>query len=88
MSDFLQYMKAQADSRAAMAEYNAASRALELAKIRERLAQIKSQHEPLHSLLDARLSERDRLYEAAFYVVTGRLALGVFEPAQTTEPQA
>ena len=43
------------------------------AEIHERLAEIKSQHEPMNSLLDAAMSERDRLYAAAFYVVVGRM---------------
>jgi hypothetical protein len=73
MSDFLHYMAAQEKARTAFAEYNSASRGLENARIHERLAEIKSQHEPLASLLDEKLSERERLYASAFYVVFGRM---------------
>ena len=73
MSDLIQYFRAQAESRAAVAQYDSASRQLTLAKIYERLAEIKSQHEPLNSLLTQPLSERDRLYAAAFYVAIGRM---------------
>lgn len=73
MSDFLHYMNAQSERREAYANYNAAGRGLELAQIRERLAEIKSQHDPLAKLIDEPLPERDRLYAAAFYVVVGRM---------------
>ena len=46
---------------------------LDLCQIRERLAEIESQHEPLASLLDAKMGERERLCAAAFYVVIGRM---------------
>jgi hypothetical protein len=73
MDDFGNYMKAQAEQRAAYERYNYAGAALENAQIKERLAEIKSQHEPLAGLLAQPLSERDRLYAAAFYVVVGRM---------------
>ena len=73
MSDFTNYQKAQADTRAASAEYDRAATALDLAKIKQRLAEIKSQHEPLAVLQDQAMTERDRLYAAAFYVVVGRM---------------
>lgn len=73
MSDFKYYMHMQDCARKAYAEYNAAARGLDLARINERLAEIKSQHEPLARLIDQRMSERDRLYAAAFYVVVGRM---------------
>ena len=76
MSDFAQYMLAQARRETAVERRNYASAALDNASIHERLAQIKSQHEPLASLLQKPLSERDRLYAAAFYVVVGRLPEG------------
>lgn len=72
MDDFDKYQKAQADSRAAYERLNYASVALENAHIKERLAKIKSQQEPLAGLMAQKLSERDRLYAAAFYVVIGR----------------
>ena len=67
MSDFAAYMLAQAETRAAYAEYNSAARGLELARIRERLAELRSQHEPLNSI-----GNRAQCIEAARYVVTGR----------------
>lgn len=73
MSDLIQYFRAQAERRAAVAQYDSASRQLTLAKIYERLAEIKSQHEPLSGLIERPLSERDRLYAAAYYVAIGRL---------------
>lgn len=73
MSAFQGYMIAQANTRAASANYNHASAALDNAKIRERLAELDSQHEPLASLIEAKMSERERLYAAAFYVVVGRM---------------
>lgn len=68
MSDFGAYMLAQANKRAARAEFEAASARLEIASIRERLAEIKSQAEPLDSIGD-----RAQCYQAAFYVVVGRM---------------
>ncbi len=72
MSDLAAYFLAQANKREAFAKYDGSARGLELAQIRERLAEIKSQHEPLAGLLTRAMSERDRLYAAAFYVVVGR----------------
>lgn len=69
---FVHYMQAQAETRAARHQHDYAGAALELAQIRERLAEIASQHEPLAALLAAPMGERDRLYAAAFYVVVGR----------------
>ena len=73
MSDFMKYELERANKRAASERLNAASALYENALIHERLAEIKSQHEPLNGLLDAAMSERDRLCAAAFYVVVGRL---------------
>jgi hypothetical protein len=81
MADFLHYMKAQAEKRAAFNAYDAAAARLELAQIKERLAEIRSQHEPLHSLIDQRMSERERLYAAAHYVVVGRMPEATAEVA-------
>lgn len=72
-SDFSAYMLAKEGAKRAYADYNAASTGLNLARINERLAEIKSQHDPLATLLTRPLSERDRLYAAAFYVVVGRM---------------
>ena len=51
MSDFGNYMTAQEKKRTAYAEYNYASKKLELAGIKERLAEIRSQHEPMAKLI-------------------------------------
>jgi hypothetical protein len=72
-NNFQNYITAQAEKRAAYERYNYAGVALENAQIKERLAEIKSQHEPLAGLLAQPSSERDRLYAAAFYVVVGRM---------------
>ena len=73
MSDFEAYMLAQARCEKATATYNWAASDLRNAQIGKRLTEIKSQHEPLNTLLQAALSERDRMYAAAYYVVVGRL---------------
>lgn len=73
---FQAYMLAQEKKKRMYAEHNSSSRGLELAQIKERLAEIKSQHEPLNTLISKELSERDRLYQAAFYVVSGRFPEG------------
>lgn len=73
MSDFLRYMKAKETTKAALAEYNAASTRLELARVRERLAEIVSQHNPLASLIGEDASDyreqRQLAINAARYVV-------------------
>ncbi|MEA3427896.1 MAG: hypothetical protein U9Q84_01475 [Thermodesulfobacteriota bacterium] len=73
MTNFTHYMEAQANKEAAGHLYNYASQKLENAQIKERLAEIKSQHEPIASLLEEPMSERGRLYAIAFYVVVGRM---------------
>ena len=76
---FQAYLLATAEKERAYANYCHAGAALELAKIKERLAEVQSQHEPLHSLSTRTapqghtLTERERLYAAAFYVVIGRM---------------
>ena len=69
---FQAYMFAQEEKRRWNAEYNNSCAHLDLAQIRERLAEIKSQYDPIVGLLETSLSERDRLYVIAFYVVVGR----------------
>ena len=68
----MRYETATAYAKVAFAEYNYAASHLENARIRQRLAEMHQQHEPLASLLTRELSERDRLYHAAFWVVVGR----------------
>ena len=72
-SDFSSFLVATAEKELAQERYSHASVALDIAGIRHRLAEIKSQHEPLGSLLNSSLPERDRLFSAAFYVVVGRM---------------
>jgi hypothetical protein len=67
------YMLAIERKKVAYEKYNYASASLENCQIKERLAEIWSQHEPLASLLDRKMTERERLYAAAFYVVVGRM---------------
>lgn len=81
MSAFAKYMHAQETTRAARNLRDYASASLELATIRERLAELASQHEPLSGLVrqaglscdDPTKSPRDALYAAAFYAVVGRM---------------
>ena len=82
MSDFGIYLLAQAERREAYERYNYAGAALKNAQIKERLAEIKSQHEPLNGLIGEAMSERDRLYAAAFYVVVGRMPSKTKEAAE------
>ena len=70
---FSNYLLQQARKETAFQAYNYAGANLQNAQIIERLAEIKSQQEPLESLLKEAMSERDRLYAAACYVVTGRM---------------
>ena len=72
-NDFSNYLLAKSQRQEAYESYNYAIAKLENAQIHERLAEIKSQHEPLAGLLEKPLSERDRMYAAAFYVVVGRM---------------
>ena len=67
-----QYQVARAEKRAAYERYNYAGVALELAQIKERFAEIKSQYEPLEKIANADIDERKKLYAVAFYVVLGR----------------
>ncbi len=75
------YQFAKLGTKAAYSEYNYASESLQNAKIYERLAEIKSQHEPLNSLIGeyaaigtpAYKEAREKLYAVAFYVVIGRM---------------
>jgi len=73
MIKFAKYQTARAEARAAYERYNYAGAALELARIKERLAEMASQHEPLAALRDVAMSERDKLYAAAHYAVVGRM---------------
>ena len=73
MSDFTDHLLKQAEKREAYEKYNFAGQLLENRQIKERLAEIKSQVDPLDKLINKIMPERDRCYAAAFYVVLGRL---------------
>ncbi len=71
---FHHYLHMQDKTALARARLEAASAHLELAAIRERLAKLKSQYEPLATLEQAGdLALREKLYAAAFYAVVGRM---------------
>jgi len=72
MNDLTTLFRYQAEKREAYAKYCQAGSALELASIRERLAEIISQHEPLGSITALGLSPREACIQAAKYVVHGR----------------
>ena len=89
MSDLGMYFEAQAKQDSAYNLYNYAGCNLENAKIKCRLAEIKSQHEPLVKLAEACKTvecsgdydhNRNLLYAAAFYVVIGRMPDGLNVP--------
>jgi hypothetical protein len=73
---FSTYQLRQAEKREAYEMYNFAMQLLENRQIKERLAEILSQSEPLDKLISTVMPERDRLYAAAFYVVVGRIPEG------------
>jgi hypothetical protein len=72
MTSFEDYLLASVKRKAAEVHYNHAASALELAQVKERLAQIKSEDGQLTKILYSKLSERDRMYAAAYFVVVGR----------------
>ena len=73
MSDFKHYMHMQDVTKWRKEASEAASANLTIARIKERLAEIRSQHEPLNGLSSEKMTERDRCIAAAFYVVIGRM---------------
>lgn len=72
-NDYAAYRIASAERREAFEAYNTASARLQLAQIRERLAEIKSQYQPINSLLEKSMPERERMWAIAYFVVWGRL---------------
>ncbi len=72
MSDLLHLWLAQQKTKTAVAETNYARASVDLCQIRERLAEMKSQHEPLHSKSGEDRDIRRLMYNAAFYAVVGR----------------
>ncbi len=81
MSDFGGYINSQLKTEIAKEKYNHSSTRLELARIKERFAEIKSQHDPLNKLLEdlgypmdsqIRNEIREKLINLVNYVVVGR----------------
>jgi hypothetical protein len=80
IDSFSSYMNKKVKTSAAYNQYNYASEALKNAKIEERLAEILSQHEPLANLSgQTDITDRDKLYAAAHYVVYGKMPENVKE---------
>lgn len=69
----MKYQLRKVEKDAAYQQYNYAAQKLENAKILERLAELESQHEPLHTLSEGNEFLRKKLYAAAFYVAIGRM---------------
>ena len=72
MSDLGNYLRAQAELKAAKNLHNYAGSNLRLKQICCRHAELESQHEPLNSLCDGDPELRRKICEAIFYVVVGR----------------
>lgn len=75
--DFKNYCHQKDRVESAYNLYCYAGTKLELAEIKCRLAEIKSQHEPLNKIIEKSNATRSQLYSAAFFVVFGRLPDGV-----------
>ena len=69
MSELDQLFRAQKESEAACNLYNYAGQKLQLAKIKERLAFLRSQHEPLASFIQDKGITRDEALSIAEYVL-------------------
>ena len=72
MSDLGKYLHAQETTARRRAERDLASANLELARIQELAAEMRSQHEPLDTLTGGDKEERERILKAIFYVTVGR----------------
>jgi hypothetical protein len=68
---FSAYLKAQVETKLARQMYETASLRIEVCSIKERVAGIKSQHEPLY-LFTYRAHSREELIELIDYVVFGK----------------
>jgi beta-phosphoglucomutase-like phosphatase (HAD superfamily) len=67
----LRYEIAQAERREAYAELNYAGTLLELRQIRERAAELRSQHEPTATFSGSVPEVREAILRAVHYVITG-----------------
>lgn len=72
MSDFGDYLARQTETKLASTERSLATVKLEFARVKERAAEIRSQHEPLNTLTAGDAEERQRILDAVFYVLVGR----------------
>jgi len=72
MTDLAAYYLATAEKRRAYQAYNYAAADLERCQIKERFAEITSQHEPLSKLCGDDKKLREQMIAVAFYVVVGR----------------
>lgn len=71
---FAEYRLKRAETREAVADWERACIKMKLARVKERLAEVDSQHEPFNSIINSTtMNEREKLYAAAFYVVRGRM---------------
>lgn len=73
MSDFANHIAAEAEKREAEQLYNYAQQRLENKTIVCRYAEIKSQCEPLNSIIEESGTPREQIIAACRYVVTGRI---------------
>jgi hypothetical protein len=71
MSDFMHYQARKTETELARAQYGAASTRITLCEIRERAAELRSQHEPLADFV-GKILTRDELLELVNYVMVGR----------------
>jgi hypothetical protein len=71
ISDVMTYQLRQAERREAYEQLNYASTLLELRKVRERAAELASQHEPMATFAERDQLIRRRILLAVRYVLTG-----------------
>jgi hypothetical protein len=72
MHEFVRYQLAQANRREAYQQYSYAATLLELQRVRERAAELASQHEPTATFSGGDADVRRRILLAVRYVLTGR----------------
>jgi hypothetical protein len=68
----LHYQLAQAERREAYAKFDGAGTLLDLRKIQERAAELRSQHEPMATFSGGVDAVREAILRAVRYVVSGR----------------
>jgi len=74
ITDGLQYELARTRHAEAYAQYTASSLKLKLSKIMERVAELRSQEQPMAMLLGGNHTTRDAVLAALHYAITGRTA--------------